>query len=94
MSHMLRPKHLVAAAILVAGIAAMTNLAEAQDYVLAAPDCVSPPPSLAWYKIYYPDNFVADWGPFFRRHDYRYGPILPCAAVTVIATPPVISSKY
>jgi hypothetical protein len=83
---------LAAAAVLGAGMVATTNSAAAQDYVPIAPDCVPPPaPSPRWYYTYYP-NSVPDWGPFFRRHYYRYGPISVCSA---IATPPVvISSKY
>jgi hypothetical protein len=84
---------LAAAAVLGAGIVATTNVAAAQDYALTAPDCVPPPPpSPRWYYTYYPNYFVPNWGPFFRRHYYRYVPILVCSA---IATPPVIiSSKY
>jgi hypothetical protein len=89
---MQRLKHLLAATVVGASIIAATNFAEAQDYVLTATDCVPPPPpSPRWYYSYYPNNFVPDWGPFFRRHEYRYGPILVCSE---IATPPVVSAKY
>ena len=83
---------LAAAAALGAGIIATTNFAAAQDYVPTAPDCVAPPAqSPQWYTTSYP-NFAPNWGPFFRRHSYRYGPVMVCSA---IATPPVIiSSKY
>jgi hypothetical protein len=83
---------LAAAAIVGAGIVATTNLAAAQDYVLTAPECVPPPPQpWRWYKNYLRADFVPDWGPFFRHHVYRYGPVLVCSAM---ATTPVISSKY
>jgi hypothetical protein len=83
---------LAAACVAGAGIVATTNLAGAQDYVLTAPDCVPPPPPPLprWYYSYYP-NFIPNWEPFFRRHVYRYGPMVVCSA---IATPPNISSKY
>jgi hypothetical protein len=90
---MQRLKHLLAAAAVVgAGIIASTNFAEARDYVVTAADCVPPPPPpLQWYNNYLRADFVPDWGPFFRHHVYRYGPVLVCSA---IALPPVISSKY
>jgi hypothetical protein len=85
---------LIVAAAAIAGIGflAMTNLAAAQNY--GTPDCaVATAPSLPWrwYDTHYPNYFEADWGPFFRHHVYRYGPIVACSAA---ATPPVISSKY
>ncbi len=83
---------LAAAAVVGAGSVATTSLAAARDYVLNPADCIppaSPPPQ--WYSSSYPNYFVANWEPFFRRHVYVYGPILACAA---IATPPAISSKY
>jgi hypothetical protein len=84
---------LTAAMVLGAGVTATTNLAAAQGYVLTAADCAAPPPpSWRWYYTYYPDASAPNWGPFFRHHDYRYGPISVCPAS---ATPPaVISSKY
>jgi hypothetical protein len=83
---------LAAVGIVGAGIVATTNLAGAQDYVLTAPDCVPPPAPLPrWYYRYYLNYLVPNWEPFFRRHVYKYGPIVVCPA---IATPPVISSKY
>jgi hypothetical protein len=83
---------LAAVGIVGAGIVATTNLAGAQDYVLAAPDCVPPPAPLPrWYYRYYLNYLVPNWEPFFRRRVYKYGPIVVCSA---IATPPVISSKY
>jgi hypothetical protein len=82
---------LAAAGVAGAGIVATTNLAGAEEYVLTAPACVPPPlPSPRWYYIYYP-NFVPNWEPFFRRHVYRYGPVMVCSA---IAMPPNITSRY
>jgi hypothetical protein len=84
---------LAAAAVLGTGMIATTNFAAAQDSVLIAPGCVAPlAPSPRWYHTYYSNDFVPDWGPFFRRHYYRYGPILVCSAMA--APPAVISSKY
>jgi hypothetical protein len=76
-----------------AGNTLTTNFAKAQDYPAIASDCIPPAPQEPrWYYSYYPNNFIPDWGPFFRRHEYRYGPVLVCSA---IATPRVIiSSKY
>jgi hypothetical protein len=89
---MQRLKQVLAAAVIVgAGIIATTNLAAAQDYVLTAPECVPPPPPWRWYKNYLRIGFAPDWGPFFRHHVYRYGPVLVCSAM---ASPRVISSKY
>jgi hypothetical protein len=87
-------KLISAAAIVCAGMVTTTDLAAAQDYVWTAQDCVPAPassPPWRWYDTYYPNYFVADWGPFFRRHVYRYGPIVACSAA---ATRSVISSKY
>jgi hypothetical protein len=84
---------LITAAVVCAGIVTTTNLATAQDYVPIVQDCVpaiANLPSWRWWETYHRD-FVRDWGPFFRRHVYRYGPILVCSAS---ATPSVISSKY
>jgi hypothetical protein len=83
---------LAAAAVVGAGVIATTNFAEAQDYVVIGPDCVPPsPPPWRWYKNYLRADIVPDWGPFFRHHVYRYGPVLICSAM---ATRPVIYSKY
>jgi hypothetical protein len=90
---MQRSKYLLAAAAVVgAGVIATPNFAEARDYVMAASECVPPPPPpWRWYNNYLRADFVPDWEPFFRRHVYRYGPVLVCSA---IATRPVIYSKY
>jgi len=82
---------LAAAAVVGAGVIATTNFAEAQDYVVTAPDCVPPPQPWRWYHNYLRAGFVPDWGPFFSHHVYRYGPVLVCSA---IATQRVIYSKY
>jgi hypothetical protein len=85
---------MTAAVVAFVGIVTTTNLAAARDYVSTVQDCAPAtvtPLSLRWWDTYHPDYFVADWGPFFRRHVYRYGPILLCSAA---ATPSVISSKY
>lgn len=70
---------LIVTASLVIGTTAVatTNFAEARryrhaDYVVSAGACVEPSAPLAYV---YP---AANWEPFFRRHEYRYGPILIC----------------
>ncbi len=79
---MRRLKLLVAATAVVAGLVTTTNLAAARDLVLNPSDCVPPPPPpWQWYSNYYSINFVLDWGPFFRRHEYAYGPILACTSI-------------
>jgi hypothetical protein len=83
---------LAAAGVVGAGIFATTDLAGAKDYVLTAADCVPPPaPLRRWYYRYYLNDLAPNWEPFFRRHVDKYGPIVVCP---VIATPPVISSRY
>ena len=84
-------KQVLAAAVVVgASIVATTNFAAAQYYVLS--ECVPPPPQpWRWYHNYLRAGFVPDWGPFFRHHVYRYGPVLVCSAM---ATQPLIYSKY
>jgi hypothetical protein len=85
---------MTAAAVVCAGIVTTTNLAVAQDYMPIVQDCVPAtvsPPSWRWWAAYHPDYFARDWGPFFRRHLYRYGQVLVCSAP---ATPSVILSKY
>jgi hypothetical protein len=81
-------KLFLAAAVIGAALGAMANVAAAQDYV-GGYACVPPPPRPTFL---YPD---ADWGPFFRHHYYRYGPILVCTAAPSIATAPVVvTAKY
>jgi hypothetical protein len=64
------------------------NAAEARrysDYVVNADSCsiIPPPPTLYIYP-------AANWEPFFRRHVYRYGPILACA----LETTNLVSVRY
>jgi hypothetical protein len=78
-------KHLLAAAaVLGACIVATTKSAEAQEYLSGS--CGPPPPTAIYI---YPS---ANWEPFFRRHYYRYGPIVVCSPS--VATTSVISVKY
>jgi hypothetical protein len=82
-------------AVLVATAAVAVNAAEARhyrhaaysDYVVNASDCTIVPPSITAYI--YP---TANWEPFFRRHIYRYGPILACAPSS--ATTNLVSVRY
>ena len=56
------------------------------DYVVSDASCsIVPPPALYIYPS-------ANWEPFFRRHVYRYGPILTCAPS--IETTNVVSVRY
>jgi hypothetical protein len=75
----MQTSHMVLTVLLTLGTAAAvtTNAAEARrynNYVVSAADCgiVRPPPTLYIFP-------AANWEPFFRRHFYRYGPILACA---------------
>jgi hypothetical protein len=84
----------ILAIAVLAGAIATTNAAEARHYrhvgvyngVMSEGSCTPPPPP-SWYI--YPS---ADWGPFFRRPDYVYGPVLICAPATATST--VISVRY
>jgi hypothetical protein len=89
---MLGLKPLLAAVILM-GVVATANVAEARhyrhlssDYVASEASCASPPPPAMYI---YPS---ANWEPFFRRHVYRYGPLVVCEPS--IATTNVISVRY
>ena len=73
---------LVVVAVLGAAILAATGRAKAGEYIPAV-ECTPPPPPL-WYHYPY-----ANWEPFFRRHMYRYGPILTCSHL--VAPRPFIS---
>jgi hypothetical protein len=76
------PKLVITASLVIGTTAIATmNVAEAgryrhsvaySDYVVSEGVCSAPPPRPTYI---YPS---ADWGPFFRRHLYRYGPILIC----------------
>jgi hypothetical protein len=83
------------AGVLVVGAVTTTNCAEARHYrhvgiydryVVSDASCTPPPPSASY--IYPSPN----WEPFFRRHVYRYGPILMCAPSVAMTT--VISVRY
>jgi hypothetical protein len=57
------------------------------DYLVSEASCSIVPPS--------PTSYIfpaANWEPFFRRHVYRYGPILKCAPS--IETTNVVSVRY
>jgi hypothetical protein len=86
------------ATVLGLGLVTTINLAAARNLVLTTADCAAPSnPPAQWYTSSYPNYFVPNWEPFFRRHVYVYGPILNCAAVSTeaaIVAPPVISTKY
>ena len=82
------------AAVLGVSAVATTNFAEARqyrqvglyrDYVISEGSCLPPPPTAYIYP-------TANWEPFFRRHVYRYGPILVCSPA--IATANAISVRY
>jgi hypothetical protein len=82
-------------AMIVASLVVTVNCAEARhyrhvavssDYVLSAASCVPPPP---------PPSYIfpaSNWEPFFRRHFYRYGPIVVCDPSAV--TTNLISARY
>jgi hypothetical protein len=57
------------------------------DNVVSEASCsIVPPPALYIYP-------AANWEPFFRRHVYRYGPILMCAPPTGTTTN-LVSVRY
>jgi hypothetical protein len=80
------------------------HVAVDSDYVVSAASCsVLPPPTLSFYPgafnfpngYAYPVPYIypaANWEPFFRRHAYRYGPVLTC--LPSIETAHVISVRY
>ena len=81
---------LTAALVLGATAMAATSSAEARHlrhaYAVSAGACIEPGPR----PIYiYP---APNWEPFFRRHVYRYGPILVCEPVLQATN--VISVRY
>jgi hypothetical protein len=57
------------------------------NYLVSEPSCSIVPLSLTAYI--FP---AANWEPFFRRHVYRYGPILTCAPS--IETTNAVSVRY
>jgi hypothetical protein len=69
------------AAVILGGVVATTSVAEARhyrdvavssDYVMSGASCAPPQPHATYIDP------GANWEPFFRRHIYRYGPILVC----------------
>lgn len=81
---------LTASLILGAAAITATSSAEARHvrhvYAVSAGACSEPGPRpLAIYP-------APNWEPFFRRHYYRYGPILICQPV--LQATPVISVRY
>jgi hypothetical protein len=86
-------KHIktILTASLILGTAAMagTGSAEARHlrhYAVAPGACTEPGPRPTYI---YP---APNWEPFFRRHVYRYGPILVCEPV--LQATDVISVRY
>jgi hypothetical protein len=71
------------------------HVAEYDDYLVSEASCsIGPPPLTFLYpwppiRLHFP---VANWEPFFRRHVYRYGPILTCAPS--IETTSAVSVRY
>jgi hypothetical protein len=56
------------------------------DYMVSDASCgIFPPLTLYIYP-------AANWEPFFRRHVYRYGPLLTCAPS--VETTNVVSVRY
>lgn len=83
------------AAVSLGGVVATINVAEARhyrnvavssDYMMSEANCAPPPPPATYI---YP---APNWGPFFHRHVYRYGPILVCDPS--IAPTNIISVRY
>jgi hypothetical protein len=71
------------------------------DYLVSEARCSTVAPSPTSYIFpfyvfpYYIPSYIfpaANWEPFFRRHVYRYGPILACAPS--IETTSVVSVRY
>jgi hypothetical protein len=95
---------LIISVVLATAAAASIGAAEARpyrqlagDYAVSDAGCVTPlaPNTYLWANWFYSPAYhiypAADWEPFFRRHVYRYGPIV-CAPS--IAATPVISVRY
>lgn len=83
------------AAVILGGMVATISVAEARhyrnvavsgDYMVSEASCAPPPPPATYI---YP---AANWEPFFRRHVYRYGPIMVCDPS--IAPTNIISVRY
>jgi hypothetical protein len=88
---MQRYRQIFAAAVTAATMAATNSAAEARHYRHAEvySDDVCGPISPSTTLYIYP---AANWEPFFRRHLYRYGPILACLPSS--RTGGVISVRY
>ncbi len=72
------------------GTAMLAGLPAAQAHKVAVQYVCGPVPPSATVILPAPD-----WGPFFHRHVYRYGPIGVCNAVPVVLdATKVISVKY
>ena len=95
---------LIILVVLATAAAASMSSAEARHYRYVAGDyaandagCITPlaPSTYLWANWFYSPVYhiypAADWEPFFRRHVYRYGPIV-CAPS--IATTQVILVRY
>jgi hypothetical protein len=81
---------ILAVAVVAGALTSVNSAAEARHYreveAYAAYACGPVPPSPTFI---YPE---ANWEPFFRRHVYRYGPVLACVASAT--TTNVISVRY
>jgi hypothetical protein len=94
---------IIATALATAAVASMSSAQArayrqlAGDYAVSGAGCATPiaPNTFLWANWFYSPVYhiypAADWEPFFRRHLYRYGPIL-CAPA--IAATNVISVRY
>jgi hypothetical protein len=95
---------LIISVVLATTVTASLNSAEARpyrqltdDYAVSDAGCATPiaPNTFLWANWFYSPVYhiypVADWEPFFRRHVYRYGPIV-CAPQ--IAATNAISVRY
>ena len=92
---MQRFRRVFAAVVAVAASAGVSSGAEAGHYryseVIPAAACGPVPPPARLYI--YP---AANWEPFFRRHFYRYGPLVACdlSVVGASVATPVVSVRY
>jgi hypothetical protein len=78
-------------AFVVAAAATGSSAADARHYSSAESAAVyvcGPLPASTWLYIYP----TANWEPFFRRHVYRFGPIVACE--TSAANSSAISVRY
>jgi hypothetical protein len=84
-------KYLSTALVLAASLA-MFGAASAANY----PDCPPYyPHSLIYDSNWWRPDYAPNWGPFFARHVYRYGPLACGTTVaTTTSSTVVIKSKY